>query len=416
MAKSSGAKRGNGMALEARYIRAPHRDAQHAEDPSDGDRLRHMPHPRFVRGGGTSDVEATTSHEPAAQGPEAEGRQADLGDASATGTEQDGRVPSAKGMSSFYAELSRNLRTEAPMRRAAAEPPPRPPTQPERSPRHGGRRNWLDSSIHMWGRADDASSSQSGASSPSVCDTCGTELATTSAEALATHRRSMAHRLRTLDSSRVKKPPNLPPKPNSSSTEKEREVPRYKLRPSNRGWGMLAGMGWKEGMGLGTAEWAEWQRQREISANIPAGDRASESVADVGPPDLLARTLDEELEAESTAAELDALADETTDKSPVSSEKAAQDAAALVGTDEGKAPPLLTPLPIKIKNNRLGIGRRTLLDPRPRAEKTPESDAKRARLASEHDTPSSSRRTKQQRERDHQRARREWLALRASLQ
>ena len=71
MAKSSGAKRGNGMALEARYIRAPHRDAQHAEDPSDGDRLRHMPHPRFVRGGGTSDVEATTSHEPAAQGPEA---------------------------------------------------------------------------------------------------------------------------------------------------------------------------------------------------------------------------------------------------------------------------------------------------------------------------------------------------------
>lgn len=401
------------MALEARYIRAPRRDAKHAGDPSDGDRLRHMPHPTFVRGGGVGDVDVTASHEPAAQRPEAGG---DPGETSAAGAEQDGRVPSAQGMSSFYAELSRNLRTEAPVRRAPAEPALPPATRPKPSPRHGARRNWLDSTIHMWGRADDASSSQGDASSPSVCGTCGAELASTSAEALATHRRSMAHRLRTLDSTRVKKPPNLPPKPSSFSAEKEREAPRYKLRPSNRGWGMLAGMGWKEGMGLGTAEWAEWQRQRELSANIPTGDSAAEAAAEVGPPDLLARTLDEEVEAEATAAELDALAQETAGKSPVSAEEAAQETAAGEGTDEGKSPPLLTPLPIRIKNNRLGIGRRTLLDPRPRAEKTPESDAKRARLAREHDTPSSSRRTKQQRERDHQRARREWLALRASLQ
>ncbi|WFD33520.1 hypothetical protein MCUN1_000333 [Malassezia cuniculi] len=150
----------------------------------------------------------------------------------------------------------------------------------------------------------------------------------------------MVHRLGTLGGAKQQrvvatssKPAKAPSPPPS----------KYKLRPSNRGYSMLASMGWQEGMGL--------------------------------------------------------------------------------GREESKSEALINPLPIVIKNNRMGIGRRTLVHRGPGAAPKP-SDAPaehprpnpsprpRPEILHESQSVRMSKRQRAQREKD---ARDEWLALRASL-
>ena len=78
---------------------------------------------------------------------------------------------------------------------------------------------------------------------------------------------------------------------------------------------------------------------------------------------------------------------------------------------EGTA--LRTPLPLVLKHNRMGVGRRTLIERR--ADEAPRvHDAARARAAEVWHEPSE-RQTKRQRAQRERAARAEWLAVRASL-
>lgn len=218
------------------------------------------------------------------------------------------RAP-AQSMAAFYAEIAGGSISDAAAQVVA--PPPAPPPVPPPLPLPA--RGWFDSRTVMWGAPP--------ASDTHTCAKCGAQVRGDAA-AVRVHRQSMAHRLAGAPEEARAPPARAPPRPPS---------PKYKLRASNRGYEMLAGMGWREGMGL--------------------------------------------------------------------------------GRDDGTA--LRTPLPLVIKHNRMGVGRRTLIerhaDDAPRAH-----DAARARAAEVRHEPSE-RQTKRQRAQRERAERAEWLAVRASL-
>lgn len=228
----------------------------------------------------------------------------------------------AQSMAAFYAEIAGGsaaaaAQPAAAQPLAAAQPAAvRPPPPPTPLPAPPSPRGWFDSRTVMWG-APPAESADT-----HTCARCGAQVRGDAA-AVRAHRQSMAHRLAgASEEARAPPPARAPERPPS---------PKYKLRATNRGYGMLAGMGWREGMGL--------------------------------------------------------------------------------GRNEGTA--LRTPLPLVLKHNRMGVGRRTLIERR--ADEAPRvHDAARARAAEVWHEPSE-RQTKRQRAQRERAARAEWLAVRASL-
>lgn len=230
-----------------------------------------------------------------------------------------------QSMADYYAELSRTFphTQRSPIDAHARVPKPVPPAT---STRPG---SWFDSKTVLWGP------STSAPTAGSICDKCGVELPSGDPAAVRAHRQTMAHRLGQLGET-------APVPKSAASVPTPPPPPKYKLRPTNRGYGILAGMGWHEGMGLGREEW-----ERE--------------------PDTPSDALHE-------------------------------------------------PLPIVIKHNRMGVGRRTLVEREPGAVPRPH-DAAHARARERADVvhEPSERQTKRQRARREKAARDEWLALRASL-